>query len=135
MSEIAVRAALEQQIASITPTLITAFENQSFAPPDVSVPYQEFYVLFATPNNPEQGTGFQIQGYAQATLKYPEGVGTGAAFARALAIRAVFTKNRSFVNAGIITTITKTPAIGNGVTDGSRFVLPVKIPFVASIFN
>lgn len=135
MSEIAVRAALETQLVTITPAIATAFENLTFTPPALDVPYQAAYVLFATPWNPEMGTGFQIVGYLQVTLRYPLLAGSGAAAARALAIRAAFQKNASFVSGGVVVTIDKTAAIGNGMPDAGRWALPVKVPFHANIFT
>lgn len=134
MSVVAVRAALEIALNAITPALPTAWENAAFVPPANTLPYQAVFVLFGTPDNSEWGRGHREIGYMQVTLKYPLQAGSAAAMARAMLIRTTFAKSTSFTNAGVVTTVHKTPAIGNGVPDGDRWSLPVKIPFYANLF-
>ena len=135
MSQLEIRRALEGALNAMTPALATAWENDVFTPPVPTVAYQQAYILFATPDNPESGTGYRELGYMQVTLRYPLQGGVAAVATRAAAIRAAFIKNTSFTSAGVVTTISKTPAIGNGVVDGDRWSVPVKIPFHANIFN
>ena len=135
MSLTAIRSALAVRLNTVTPALATAWENSAFAVPAPTVPYQQVNVLFATPENPETGAGYRELGYMQVTLKYPLGVGPGLAELRAIALRAAFPKNLALTSGGVVTTISKTPAIGNGVVDGDRWSLPVKIPFHANLFS
>lgn len=134
MSVVAIRAALEKRLNQMSPSLPTAYENAAFVPPAAATPYQKVFTLFTTPDNPETGTGYRELGYFQVTLMYPLQAGPGAAAARAQAIRAQFPKNLSLTNSGVVVTVSKTPAVGNGVPDGDHWSVPVKIPFHANLF-
>jgi len=134
MSAALIRRCLEVALNAMTPTLPTAFENVAFQPPAADTPYQRAWVLFAEPDNPEMGSGFRDLGYLQVTLQYPLQKGTADANARANLLRTTFRKNTSFTNSGVVVTISRTPAIGNGVVDADRWAVPVKIPFHANFF-
>lgn len=134
MSQIAIREALETHLENMAPSIETAWENNAFKPPAPSVPWQEAHVLFATPDNPVFGAGYIEQGYLQVSLKYPLQAGSATAGARAKLIRDTFPRGLSISNNGVVVTIDKTPAIGNGIPDGDRWSVPVKIPFHANIF-
>ena len=133
MSQAAVRSALEVRLNAMAPALATAWENVSFTPPAVTVPYQKANVLFATPDNPEWGKFRFEQGYLQVTLLYPQNAGSLAAAARAKAIADHFPKGLTLTHSGVNTQINKPAEIGNGVPDGDRWMLPVRIPFHAGI--
>jgi len=135
MSVVAIRAALDARLNTINPSLATAWENAAFVKPAATVPYQVVHLLFATPDNPETGTGYRELGYMQVTLCYVLQAGPGAAAARAKVVRDTFPKNLSLASGTTIVTISKTPSIGNGMVDGDRFTLPVKIPFYANFFG
>lgn len=134
MSVVIIRSILETALDAITPSIATAFENVSYQPPSATIPYQIAWVIFATPDNPETGAGYRELGFMQVTLQYPLQAGTSAAAARAILIRETFKKNTSLSNSGVVVTINKTPAIGNGVVDTDRWAVPVKIPFHANFF-
>lgn len=134
MSLTLIRAALETQLNAMAPAIATAWENAEFAVPAPTVPYQRVDLMLATPENPETGAGYRELGYMQVTLKYPLNGGPGAAAARAAAIRATFPKNLALTSGGVVTTISKTPAVSVGVVDGDRWSVPVKIPFHANFF-
>jgi len=91
--------------------------------------------MLASPWNPEAGSGHQIRGYLQVNLCFPQGQGPGPTEARALLIKNAFPKASSYVNGGVIVTISGIVAKGNGSPDGSVFMTPVKIPFVANMFS
>lgn len=135
MSAVFVRAALEVAVNAMTPPLITAWENVAFLSPGTTVPYQQVFVLFGKPDNVEWGRGYREIGYMQITLKYPLQQGPAPAATRAELIRTAFKKGTSLTQSGIVVTINETPAIGNGVIDGDRWALPVKIPFHANLFS
>jgi len=135
MSEALVRAALETQLATITPAIATAYENQAFTPPAASLPYQRVFLMLAAPWNPEMGSGHQIRGYLQVNLCWPQGVGSGAVEARALLIKNAFPKGASLVSGDVIVTIDGIVAKGNGSPDGTVFMMPVKVPFHANQFG
>jgi hypothetical protein len=114
---------------------VTAWENLPFKPPAVTIPYQAVHVLFADPDNPVVGPGYSDQGYMQVSLMYPLQKGTLPAGTRAKLIRDAFYRGRSLTNSGVVVTIDKTPAIGNGMPDVDRWNLPVKIPFRANFLT
>jgi hypothetical protein len=131
MSQAAVRSALENRLNAMAPSLATAWENVSFAPPAVTVPYQKSHVLFARPDNAEWGKGRFEQGYLQVTLMYPQNQGSINAAARAKAIGDWFPKALTLTHSGINTSINKPAEVGNGVPDGDRWSLVVRVPFHA----
>lgn len=132
MSQALIRAALETAVAAIAPPLSTANENVPFTPV-ADVPYQEVFVLFATPDNPEIGPVFIERGMLQVNLQYPKGQGSGVAAARAKLLRDAFPFGSSLTNGGVTVNITKTPEIASGRATDDRWMLPVKIPFTAFI--
>lgn len=134
MSQVDIRTALETRLATVTPALATAYENQPFTPPSVSTPYQRVYMLYADPDNPEMGSGFREQGYMQINLNYPLNSSTLAVSARAQAIRDAFVKGITLTYGSINVVINRTPSIGNGFPDPDRWVMPVKIYFYANNF-
>lgn len=111
----------------------TAFENVAFAPPLLSVPYQQAFILFARPDNSEFGSSHQELGYMQVNLKYPLQAGTSAVGARAELFRTTFRRGASFVSGGVTVNITDTPEISQGTPDGAMYSVPVKIRFRAFI--
>lgn len=121
----AVRVALEQRLATVTPALATAFENVPFVP--TASAYQQAFVLPATPGNLEIGPGYTEQGIFQVTLFFPKDVGAGPAVTQAELIRAAFPYGSSLVNAGITVNIVGTPEISPARPDGDRFMVPVKV--------
>lgn len=134
MSQIAIRAAFEVAIAAMTPVIATAYENVTFDEPDFATPYQQIFLMFANPYNPEMGAGYRELGYVQVNLLYPLDRGTTTAATRAKAIRDTFPKNASVTASGVIAVVSGTPAIGNGFPDNGRWNIPVKIPFYANRF-
>lgn len=133
MSTVSIRAALETALLAVSPSLQTAFENVNFEPVS-GVAYQAAYVLFAQPANPEMGDTFkQEQGIFQINLRYPLGVGPGAAGAQAELIKALFHRAATFTAGGIIVTVQLTPWVGPGTIDGDRWAVPIRITFFANI--
>lgn len=119
----------------VTPNL-TALQNVNFLPVP-GVPYQKVYLVPFKPDDQVQGAGFyQEVGLFQITLVYPNGVGTGAALARAELLRSLFKKGSTFVNGGVTVQVAETPELGYlDQSDEDQIQLPVKIPYMAQIFN
>jgi hypothetical protein len=128
----AIRAALETQLATVSPAISTAYENAEFTPV-TGTPYQQVTLLPATPANVEMGPGYTEQGIFQANLFYPNGSGPADAIARAELIRAAFPYAASFVSGGVTVNIIATPEIGPARPEDDRFMVPVKIRFQARI--
>lgn len=126
------RAALESRLNAMSPPLATAWPNDGYVPV-ATVPYQRVDLLFANPANTEMGQGYKEQGIFQITLRYPQGTGPNAADLRAKAIRDQFPRTLSLPNGGIVVKIIRTTAIGNGMQDGDRWSVPVKVFFAADI--
>jgi hypothetical protein len=122
----AIRDALEDRLATITPVITIAHENVSFVP-TAGAPYMEPFLLPASPDNIEIGPGFADQGIFAVNLFFSKGTGPLAATAHAELIRAAFPFGASFVNSGVTTNIVRTPEIAPARPDGDRFMVPVKI--------
>lgn len=133
MTQVAVRAALEVALNAMTPAIATAWENNAFAPPASSTPYQAAFVLWGTPDNPEMGASYFEQGIFQVSLFYPLQAGTSAAATRAGLLRALFRRGASFTNSGVVVTVRSTPEVSAGTVDGDRWFVPVKVRFSAFI--
>lgn len=133
MSVILIRAALEAALNSIEPEIFTDFENVGMTP-DSGSPYQAAFVMFAEPDNPEQGDNFrQERGIFQINLNYARNKGSGDAAARAELIKTVFHRAATFTAGNITVTVERTPWVGQGTNDSDRWVLPVKIRFYSNI--
>ena len=133
MSAENIRKALETALNSITPSILTAWENTAFPNPNSTIEFQQVNLLFGTPQNPTfGGTFYRENGFLQVRLMYPLQVGTAAAQARAELIRSTFYHGASFAQGGVTTVINGTPSIGAGSADGDRWAVPVKIPFFAN---
>ena len=128
----AIRAALETQLASITPEIDTAWENVSFTP-TVGVPYQQVTLLPAQPANLEMGAAYTEQGLMQVNLFYPKNAGPVPAALRGEAIRAAFPIGASLSSNGITVNITNTTEIGPAQPDNDAFMIPVRIRWQARI--
>lgn len=122
----AVGEALETQLATVTPNLATAYENVAYVP-TAGIPYQQAFLLPATPGNIEIGPGYTEQGIFQISLYFPKDAGAGPAITQAELIRAAFPYGASIVNAGITVNIVGTPEVAPARPDGDRFMVPVKI--------
>jgi len=133
MSIVSVRAALETKLNNMTPALATEWEDIPFTPV-TGVPYQQTWLLPATPDNPTMGDDFyREQGIFQITLMYPLQTGTAASAARAQLIRTAFKRGTSMVSGSVTVRIDRTPEVSPGRVDGDRWSIPVKIRYFAGI--
>lgn len=134
MSIINIRAALETALNSVAPSIPTAWENSDFTPPANDTPYQRAYLLFAKPDNFEQGRNYAEIGLFHVNLKYPKSTGTNSISARCEILRELFHRGATFINSGTRVNVTLTPEIVSGPPEGDRFIMSVKIPFSSFIF-
>lgn len=132
MSVLKIRAALETALAAMTPALATAWENTTYTPV-AGAPYQRVVMTFDIPVNAEYGASFQQGGMFVVTLCYPQGAGPGDAAARVELLRAAFRRGASFTSDGLTTTVTRTPIILAATLEGDRYLVPVQVPFLATI--
>lgn len=135
MSNLAIRRAMETRLASIEPSIATAWENDDFEPVE-GVPYQEAYMLYARPENPTMGDGFYRQrGYMQVTLRYPLNTGPYDAGLRGEMIREAFKRGLSVQADGVETKIDETPEVPGGAVIDGRYVIVMRIRFYADLFK
>jgi len=133
MSQTAISNALEVRLNAIASPLATAWENVEFSPVG-GVEYQKVDILFAEPENPTFGSGFNRQrGFMQVQLRFPLNTGRQAALARAEAIKNWFPRGLSLTDSGVTTVIEKTPEIAKGGNVEDRYVINVKIRFFANL--
>ena len=133
MSALKIKAALEIALASITPALITVFENADYVPV-TGTPYQRVNIMSIEPENPTFGDNFRRErGIFQVSLMYPLNAGAGTAITQAELIRQKFYRGATFVNAGVTVTIERTPEVSAGYVDVDRWRVPVKVRFYANI--
>lgn len=130
-----IRNALETALASISPGIDIAHQNEAYDP-QPGVPYCEAYLLVAPPSNPTMGDGFyQEQGVFQVTLQYPALVGTLDCATRAELIRALFKRGATFSDGGVAVMVDLTPEIGTGTNEADRWKQIVKIRWHADIYT
>lgn len=132
MTLTAIRAALETALDALRPTLDTAWENTVHAPVSGTA-YQRVTLVMAAPDDGEIGGPHLEMGFLQADLCYPQGGGVADAAARADLIKTSFRKGASLSARGVRVLITATPSVLAPALEGDRFVLPVRIPFRASV--
>ena len=132
MSVTKIRAALETALAGMSPALATAWENTAYTP-TVGAPYQRVSMTFAEPVNTEYGRGFQQGGMFVVWLCWPQGAGMAEIAARIELLRAIFARGAAFTADGLTATIARTPLILAATLEGDRYVVPVQIPFLATI--
>lgn len=132
MSLAAVRIALETKLNAMS-ALATAWENAPYIPVS-GVPYQQVWLLPATPDNPTLGDDYyREQGIFQMTLMYPLQTGPAAAVARAELIRTAFKRGTTMTSGTVTVIVDRTPEIGIGRVDGDRWAVPVKVRWYAGI--
>jgi hypothetical protein len=133
MSTLAIRRAFEKQLALMSPSIQTAYENTDFTP-TTGTPYQQVFLLPAMPDNSTQGASFYIeQGLVQITLRYPSNKGAQEAQARAEAVKLHFKRNTSMVESGLTVQVISTPTISTAFIDEDRYCIPISIYYQCCI--
>lgn len=140
MSRAAIEDALETALAAMSlPSGVasidawTAWRNRPFIPV-TGKPYQRISFLYADPDNPVFGAGFMERGYLQVDLFYPIGSGPNDARTRAELLRTTFARGNSFTASGTTVMIDRTASVSDGMLDGDRYRVTVKIRFYANQF-
>jgi hypothetical protein len=132
VSVLKIRAALETALTAMSPGLATAWENTAYTP-TAGTPYQRVAMTFAEPVNIEYGRSFQQGGLFGVTLCYPQGAGPADAAARVELLRSTFYRGAAFTADGLTTLVARTPLILAATLEGDRYVVPVQVPFLATI--
>jgi hypothetical protein len=133
MSTAKIRAALETALATVSPSLVTEYENTNFVPP-ASGAYQRTHLMPSDPvNNTFGDDQKREQGIFQVLLYYPTGTGPGAATAQAELIKTKFKRGSTFTSAGVTVTISNTPTIAPALFSDDRYVVPIRIRYWAYV--
>nr|WP_295112444.1 phage tail terminator-like protein [uncultured Caulobacter sp.] len=132
MSVLKIRAALETALAAMSPALATAWENTAYTP-SADAPYQRVSMLFEPPVNTEYGRSFQQGGMFVVALCWPQGAGMADLSARIELLRATFPRGAAFTADGLTTQVARTPLVLAAILEGDRYVVPVQVPFLATI--
>jgi hypothetical protein len=132
MSLTAIRAALEQAVESITPSIATAWENVEYRPIE-GVPYQRVYIIYADPNNQEYGKNYQEIGMLSINLYYPSKTGANALEQRIELIRQKFARGATFTSGGISVVMNRTPAVGPSFSEDGRYMRNISARFYVNI--
>jgi hypothetical protein len=132
MSIVAIRVALETALASITPSIATAYENLAFTPPATN-PYQRAFLRLSKPINDETGTRYTENGYLQVSLYYPQGAASVDVETQITLLRQTFVRGVSFTASGVVVTISDVAEVLAGLIDEARWSVTIRIPFSAQI--
>lgn len=126
-----INAALEKRLGTLSPAMATAFENEPFEPTP-GTPYQRVNLLPNTPIDHALTLDvLELRGLFQITVCYPLDAGRGPAQARAQAIADHFAPALDLTETGWRISITKTPRIAQGMSDGDRWAVPVTVVWSA----
>jgi hypothetical protein len=128
-----IRAALEQQLATVVPAIDTVFENTQFSPV-LGMPYQAVFHLLAQPDAPTIDSAHRQQGYMQVSLFYPLAEGVGAALERATLIANAFRKGAELIQGTTKVTINNTTSIGTGSRIDDTWFVPVRVFWHSNFF-
>lgn len=129
-----IKIALETAVKAGLGTFPLSWENVNYLPPIDGSAYASVFLLPATPENPTMGDAFYREiGLLQINLSYPIDGGAGRAFTKAEDIRTLFHRGYTFTSSGVTVCIAATPAVGPGMTQSERYVLPVRIKWFANI--
>lgn len=117
---------------------LIAWEGVMFKPL-AGVPMQRINFVWSTPQNPSYGDKTSVlsreSGFMQVTLYYPLGIGTRDVLTRAQLIKSTFPRGSAFSSNNITVHISGTAEVMNGVPLEDHFVVPVRIPFWADVYN
>ena len=133
MSIAAIRAALETALASITPSLATAYENQAFTPPAADQPYQRVLLRPAKPVNDEVGDRYTEVGVLQVALYYPAEAGANGVDGRIGLLRQTFARGAAFTASGVVVTVSDVAETIPGLVEEGRWSVTVRIPYWAHV--
>lgn len=140
MSAVLIRTALETALAAMSPALATVWENSEYrnaageiSAPAEGTPYQQVWLMFAEPDNPEISNGYTERGILQIDLRYPLKKGPVPASARAELIRTSFKRGNAYAASGVTVQIERTAEISPGRVEEDRYVIPVRVRFFSNI--
>lgn len=129
-----IRRAVEKRLASISPSLPTAYEAVKFTPPDTM--YQVVNLLPRKPVDPVYNTGYHRED-VQLQVFVIDKVGDGVlnAVQRAELIRDTFAKGTLIVEGSTNIFVLSTPAIAGNTIASDRLVVPILIDLTAEVVS
>lgn len=131
-----IRRAFEKAATSLSPTLLTFYDNVPTTKPVQSTPYQKLQWIPFRPVNPTFGDNYyREEGEFQIFLCYPARTGTDAALTKAQSIRDTFFRGSTLVEGDTEIIISDTPFVDRGVVVEDRYVVPVVINYFASVLK
>lgn len=124
-----------RHLATITPSVATAYEGSKFNPPDNAM-YQRVQYTIQQPDDPTFGTGYhrelvQMQVFVVDVL----GKGTAVGLARAELIRDKFKKGTTLTEGSIKIHVLSTPQISGTIIASDRLVIPVLVNLTAEVVS
>lgn len=128
------KRACERRLATISPSLPTAYENVAFTPPTGMYLRTQFTVQ--DPEDPVYGKGYYRERITFQVFVCEElNKGTSNAQTKAETIRTLFTKGTSFTEDGYVIHVLQTPQIAGSVVTTDRLVIPVLIDLIVEVSN
>ena len=129
-----IKKAFEKRLATLTPSIATAYEGVSFTP--TTAPYQRVVLVPNQPLNPTMGSEhYREAGSFQVFLNYPANKGSAEALARAQQIRLLFKRGTTLIEDVTEVKILTTPQISGTSVQVDRLVIPVLISYIADVFE
>lgn len=127
-----IQRAAERRLATISPSVPTAYEGVSFTPPSTGL-YQRVSFDIRPPDDPTFGTGFhREQILMKVFIVGQPNQGRADVLARAELVRDLFAKGTFFIEDGIRIHVLRTPQIA-GMSQS--IVCPVLINLVAEVYS
>lgn len=135
MAILNIKKALEKRLATLAPSISTAYEGVSFTPVQ-GTPYQRCYVVPRRPENPTLGDSYYREvGEFQIFLAYPSNKGSGEVLARAELVQQHFARGTTLTEGGLEINILRTPQISGSAISGDRIIVPVIIQYSVGILQ
>ena len=135
MSQILIRAALENSLKTITPAVETVYEGMDYTP-KAGVPFQRVNLLMNAPDNPVVFSGFYREsGIFQVLVCYPKAGGLNPPQVQAEKIRTLFKVGTTPTKNTVRVVINRTPDIRILPNEVDRIVIAVRVFFTADIFT
>lgn len=135
MSASIVRKALEARAEASAGGLSLAFQNRAYTPV-VGSPWGEVSIMWANPDNPTLGDGFNREpGVLQINLHYPPNEGSAPIEAKAEAFRAAFPRGLVISSGGVVIRVLGKPSLSPSRSSGGWHTLSVSVQFQADIWS
>jgi hypothetical protein len=134
MAIIQVKRAAERRLATLTPSVTTAYEGVTFEPP--ASMYQRVQFTIRSPQDPVLGTGFHREIVSmQVFVVAPTNKGTAEVINRAELVREHFKKGTVFTEGNVHIHVLRTPQVAGTTIASGMIACPVLIELVAEVYS